>query len=140
MKFHANQMAEVNKNLKNLWISMYKGIDINYIKIESCDPDSDGPVSLSKRRNYNYQVKFSCFLCREKKLKIGTYLFRLFRFVTESICAVVAVLVNAFSPAFSFEWLWLKLFCINCGILALDEPTTNLDEANKYGLVSALQE
>ena len=33
-----------------------------------------------------------------------------------------------------------EAFCINCGILALDEPTTNLDEANKYGLVSALQE
>lgn len=31
-----------------------------------------------------------------------------------------------------------ETFCLNCGILALDEPTTNLDEPNKVGLASAL--
>jgi DNA repair protein RAD50 len=31
-----------------------------------------------------------------------------------------------------------ETFCLNCGILALDEPTTNLDEANKLGLAHAL--
>ena len=31
-----------------------------------------------------------------------------------------------------------ETFCLNCGILALDEPTTNLDEANKSGLAHAL--
>ncbi len=31
-----------------------------------------------------------------------------------------------------------ETFCLNCGILALDEPTTNLDEKNKIGLASAL--
>ena len=31
-----------------------------------------------------------------------------------------------------------ETFCLNCGILALDEPTTNLDEANKKGFASAL--
>ena len=31
-----------------------------------------------------------------------------------------------------------ETFCLNCGILALDEPTTNLDDANKAGLASAL--
>jgi DNA repair protein RAD50 len=29
-------------------------------------------------------------------------------------------------------------FCINCGIIALDEPTTNLDEPNIEALASAL--
>lgn len=32
----------------------------------------------------------------------------------------------------------LETFCLNCGILALDEPTTNLDDANKIGLASCL--
>ena len=27
-----------------------------------------------------------------------------------------------------------ETFCLSCGVLALDEPTTNLDEANKTGL------
>merc|ERR1719238_2223806 len=31
-----------------------------------------------------------------------------------------------------------ETFCINCGILALDEPTTNLDSANVRGLAEAL--
>ena len=31
-----------------------------------------------------------------------------------------------------------ETFCLNCGILALDEPTTNLDEPNKAGLAHAL--
>jgi len=29
-------------------------------------------------------------------------------------------------------------FCINCGILALDEPTTNLDQANIESLAESL--
>ena len=31
-----------------------------------------------------------------------------------------------------------ETFCANCGILALDEPTTNLDQENIEGLASAL--
>ena len=31
-----------------------------------------------------------------------------------------------------------ETFCLNCGMLALDEPTTNLDEPNKLGLAHAL--
>jgi DNA repair protein RAD50 len=31
-----------------------------------------------------------------------------------------------------------ETFGLNCGILALDEPTTNLDDANKKGLAHAL--
>ena len=32
-----------------------------------------------------------------------------------------------------------ETFCSNCGILALDEPTTNLDQENIQGLVENLQ-
>merc|ERR1711934_1125821 len=31
-----------------------------------------------------------------------------------------------------------ETFCVTCGVLALDEPTTNLDEANKAGFAAAL--
>ena len=33
-----------------------------------------------------------------------------------------------------------ETFCQNCGILALDEPTTNLDQDNIEGLAHALKE
>ena len=31
-----------------------------------------------------------------------------------------------------------ETFCLNCGILALDEPTTNLDSPNSESLAGAL--
>ena len=33
-----------------------------------------------------------------------------------------------------------ETFCLNCGILALDEPTTNLDEDNAESLARCLAE
>ena len=33
-----------------------------------------------------------------------------------------------------------ETFSLNCGILALDEPTTNLDEGNLTALAEALNE
>ena len=33
-----------------------------------------------------------------------------------------------------------ETFCVKCGILALDEPTTNLDEANVESLANALRD
>lgn len=33
-----------------------------------------------------------------------------------------------------------ETFCLNCGLLALDEPTTNLDSANVEGLAQSLAE
>lgn len=32
-----------------------------------------------------------------------------------------------------------ETFCLNCGILALDEPTTNLDAENAASLAEALR-
>lgn len=31
-----------------------------------------------------------------------------------------------------------ETFCVSCGIMALDEPTTNLDEENAESLATAL--
>ena len=33
-----------------------------------------------------------------------------------------------------------ETFCLNCGILALDEPTTNLDAENAASLAAALRQ
>jgi len=32
-----------------------------------------------------------------------------------------------------------ETFCLRCGMLALDEPTTNLDQANSLSLAEALR-
>ena len=33
-----------------------------------------------------------------------------------------------------------EIFCINCGILALDEPTTNLDKESVFSFATAIKE
>ncbi|XP_043844620.1 DNA repair protein RAD50 isoform X2 [Dromiciops gliroides] len=54
MKFHSMKMEEINKIIRDLWRSTYRGQDIEYIEIRS---DTDENVSASdKRRNYNYRV------------------------------------------------------------------------------------
>ena len=44
----------------------------------------------------------------------------------------------SFNPFLSLRLALAETFCINCGVLALDEPTTNLDYENKRGLAIAL--
>ncbi|KAM8764947.1 DNA repair protein RAD50 isoform 2-T2 [Rhynchonycteris naso] len=54
MRFHSMKMEEINKIIRDLWRSTYRGQDIEYIEIRS---DADENVSASdKRRNYNYRV------------------------------------------------------------------------------------
>lgn len=50
---------------------------------------------------------------------------------------------NAFTQVLASLVIRLALaesFCLSCGILALDEPTTNLDQENKDGLAKAIAE
>jgi DNA repair protein RAD50 len=50
MKYHASKMAEINKIIKELWQTTYKGNDISTIEIRADSEETSG------RRNYNYRV------------------------------------------------------------------------------------
>ncbi|MGH0126530.1 UNVERIFIED_CONTAM: hypothetical protein FKN15_073860 [Acipenser sinensis] len=47
------KMEEINKIVRDLWRSTYRGQDIEYVEIRS---DVDDNVSADKRRTYNYRV------------------------------------------------------------------------------------
>jgi DNA repair exonuclease SbcCD ATPase subunit len=47
-----------------------------------------------------------------------------------AVCRVLASIVIRLALA--------ETFCVNCGVMTLDEPTTNLDYDNKNGLAEAL--
>ncbi|XP_025779729.1 DNA repair protein RAD50 [Puma concolor] len=119
MKFHSMKMEEINKIIRDLWRSTYRGQDIEYIEIRS---DADENVSASdKRRNYNYRVvmlKGDTALDMRGRCSAGQ--------------KVLASLIIRLALA--------ETFCLNCGILALDEPTTNLDRENIESLAHALVE
>ncbi|XP_066501906.1 DNA repair protein RAD50 [Hoplias malabaricus] len=119
MKFHSLKMEEINKIIRDLWRSTYRGQDIEYVEIRS-DVDENATAGM-KRRTYNYRVvmiKGDTALDMRGRCSAGQ--------------KVLASLIIRLALA--------ETFCLNCGILALDEPTTNLDRENIESLAHALVE
>ena len=56
-----------------------------------------------------------------------------------SVCSQAAVCTQVLA-CLVIRLALAETFCLNCGILALDEPTTNLDEANSASLADALRQ
>eukprot|EP00914_Ancora_sagittata_P007248 GHVO01014323.1.p1 GENE.GHVO01014323.1~~GHVO01014323.1.p1 ORF type:complete len:641 (+),score=160.91 GHVO01014323.1:169-1923(+) len=118
MKYHTLKMTEINRSMKDLWQSIYRNSDIDYIAIRS-DTDQDQPTT--GQRSYNYRVvlvRDGIELDMKGRCSAGQ--------------KILASLIIRLALAESF--------CTNCGILALDEPTTNLDKANIEGLAQSLSD
>lgn len=114
MKFHSIKMAEINKIIREIWTKTYKGSDIDTIEIRA-DPETN------LRKTFNYRV---VMLRGEVEMDM--------RGRCSAGQKVLASIIIRLALAESF--------CLQCGILALDEPTTNLDHANIEGLAAALAE
>jgi len=117
MKFHSSKMESINKSIKELWNKTYKGPDIDGIEIHS---EHEGETAAGARKQ-SYRVVMSK---GDTKLDM--------RGRCSAGQKVLASLVIRLALAESF--------CVNCGILALDEPTTNLDTANIESFAWALNE
>jgi DNA repair protein RAD50 len=112
-------MQEINKIIRELWMKTYRGSDIDTIEIRS---DSESNVSAA-RKSYNYRVvliKGHAEMDMRGRCSAG-----------QKVSIIRLALAET--------------FCLHCGILALDEPTTNLgklsliiDEENVKGLARAL--
>ncbi|GAB6026870.1 DNA repair protein rad50 [Chamberlinius hualienensis] len=118
MQYHATKMTEINKIIRDLWGRTYKGNDIDYIEIRS--EASESRVS-SSRRQYNYKV-----------VMIKGNVEQVMRGRCSAGQKVLASLLIRLALA--------ETFCVSCGVLALDEPTTNLDIENIESLSKALAE
>ncbi|KAL9232743.1 hypothetical protein vseg_007814 [Gypsophila vaccaria] len=112
MRFHTMKMEEINKIIRELWQQTYRGQDIDYIYIHS---DSDGAGT----RSYSYKVLMQS---GDAELEM--------RGRCSAGQKVLASLIIRLALA--------ETFCLHCGILALDEPTTNLDGPNSESLAAAL--
>ncbi|KAK6455125.1 DNA repair protein [Scheffersomyces xylosifermentans] len=114
MKYHSIKMEDINRILGELWSQTYKGSDISTIAIKS-----DVNLQAKGNRSYNYRVvmyKNSNELDMRGRCSAGQK-------VLASILIRLAL---------------AECFGINCGIIALDEPTTNLDHENSESLAEAL--
>ena len=116
--FHTTKIKEINKIIRELWQLTYKGQDIDMIEVESGQEASTVGGARAKR-SYNYRL-----VMRKGDFPLDM------RGRSSAGQKILASIVVRLALA--------ETFCLNCGILALDEPTTNLDEPNKVGLASAL--
>lgn len=113
MKFHSIKMEEINQNLNVLWGETYQGTDIDTISIRA---DGEG---TGARSTYNYRVvmvKDSVEMDMRGRCSAGQK------------CLASILIRLALADSFS----------ANCGIMALDEPTTNLDHETVSALAEAL--
>jgi DNA repair protein RAD50 len=112
--FHGIKIAEINKIIRELWLLTYKGEDINSIEIVSGQEPG-----AKAQKSYNYRVvmtKGSSRMDMRGRCSAGQ--------------RVLASIVIRLALA--------ETFGVNCGCIALDEPTVNLDYRNKKGLGEAL--
>lgn len=116
MRFHKDKMEEINRTLRELWVEIYRGGDIDYIEIRT---DDDEVESVSKRKTCNYRVSMN---------KGGVSIDM--RQHSSAGQRVLAALLIRLALA--------ETFCNNCGVITLDEPTTNLDRDNIESLAHAL--
>ena len=155
MRFHEMKMEEINKTVKEYWQETYQGQDIDTVEIKA-DVESSTP----NRRSHNYRLvmrhksqaeldmrgRCRC-VCPKLFLSIILRLLILkhvlIAYTTPLACAKCWAFIESSAGQKVLASLVVRLalaetFCHNCGILALDEPTSNLDHSNIVGFTEAL--
>ncbi|KAK6063054.1 DNA repair protein rad50 [Seiridium cupressi] len=116
MQYHTLKMDEVNRIAQELWREVYQGTDIDAILIRS-----ESENSTTSRRAYNYRV---CMVKGDTEMDM--------RGRCSAGQKVLACIIIRLALAESFG--------TNCGLIALDEPTTNLDSDNIRALAHSLHD
>ncbi|EJD75408.1 hypothetical protein LOAG_17434 [Loa loa] len=109
VEFHTQKMEEINEVLSSLWEQVYHGNDIEAIQIKS---ESAG--ENEKKKSYNYRVV----------MYVGGTEIDMPGRCSAGQKMLASILIRI---ALS------DVFCDKCSIIALDEPTANLDVLKNLG-------
>jgi DNA repair protein RAD50 len=115
MKYHTIKMDEINGIIDELWRKTYRGSDVDTILIKAENE------SARSNRSYNYRVvmvKRGAEMDMRGRCSAGQ--------------KVLASIIIRLALA--------ECFSANCGLIALDEPTTNLDRDNIESLARSLKD
>ncbi|EAR83969.1 DNA repair protein RAD50, putative (macronuclear) [Tetrahymena thermophila SB210] len=116
INYHKDKMEQINKCIADTWKKIYQGQDIVKVEIKAEEAEGRG------KKIYNYRIVMFIYDEKDKDLK---------EIDMKGRCSagqkVLASIIIRLALA--------EAFTMNCGILALDEPTTNLDKlhAQKLG-------
>ena len=113
MKYHSLKMTEINRSIEELWQNTYQGTDVDTIMIKTDNESGKGNRSHSYRV---VMVKQDAEMDMRGRCSAGQ--------------KVLASIIIRLALAESFG--------VNCGLIALDEPTTNLDRDNIRSLAESL--
>jgi DNA repair protein RAD50 len=115
MSYHGLKMEEINSIIGELWQKTYRGTDVDMILIRSDNENAKG------NRSYNYRV---CMVKQGAEMDM--------RGRCSAGQKVLASIIIRLALA--------ECFGVNCGLIALDEPTTNLDRDNIRSLAESLHD
>lgn len=115
MAYHGLKMEEINSIIGELWQKTYRGTDVDMILIRSDNENAKG------NRSYNYRV---CMVKSGAEMDM--------RGRCSAGQKVLASIIIRLALA--------ECFGVNCGLIALDEPTTNLDRDNIRSLAESLHD
>ena len=118
-KFHLKKIDEINDTIYYLWSKIYQGSDITSIRIEYREKKTDEPNNGKKK--YDYLVMM-------KKDNVDLDMFNRCSSGQKMLASIIIRIAL------------MQTFCAKCGIIALDEPTTNLDKKNRKELANQLVE
>ena len=112
MRFHSLKMEQINHSIRELWQATYQGTDVDTILIRSDE-------AVKGNRSYNYRV---CMVKQDAEMDM--------RGRCSAGQKVLASIIIRLALA--------ECFGEHCGLIALDEPTTNLDRDNIKSLAESL--
>ncbi|KAI9682904.1 MAG: DNA repair protein rad50 [Trizodia sp. TS-e1964] len=115
MRYHSLKMEEINRITEELWKKTYQGTDVDTILIRSDNENMKG------NQTYNYRV---CMVKQDAEMDM--------RGRCSAGQRVLASIIIRLALA--------ECFGVNCGLIALDEPTTNLDQDNIRALAESLHD
>lgn len=116
LKYHAKSMEDINKLINHYWNMTYKGKDIEWIEIRS------DVEKTTKNRSYNYRIVFGSKGDSELDMR--------------GRCSAGQKMLASIIIRLALA----ETFCNSCGILCLDEPTTNLDSRHIESLAKSLRD
>ncbi|CAD5231701.1 unnamed protein product [Bursaphelenchus xylophilus] len=114
--FHHGKMEEINAILFDLWPKVYQGTDVETIRIKS-QPAS----GTDKRKSYDYSV---VMVVEQEEIEM------------RGRCSAGQKMLASILIRIALA----DVFGMNCPILTLDEPTTNLDSSKIENMGSMLKD